>query len=213
MWAKFSSFGVKLRTNNYINNYKNNNIVQLNKTFFKVSRQVRFSTKVTRTMGKEEGKLENNVLATEVGEIKKETNDENEWWFKAKETLLQVASKEQTPLYVYDKQTINNCVNDLKQLTAIDTLFYAIKANANPSILKFLEENHINFEVVSTGELDHILQLFPDIDRNRILFTPNFAPKVEYQYAFDKGVRVTVDSLYPVFFYFFIILNCNVIIK
>ena len=30
-----------------------------------------------------------------------------------------------------------------------------------------------------------------------MLFTPNFAPRNEYEYGFAKGVRVTLDNLYP----------------
>src|SRR5208337_2525369 len=31
----------------------------------------------------------------------------------------------------------------------------------------------------------------------RVLFTPNFAPRAEYEYGFERGVRVTLDNLYP----------------
>ena len=31
----------------------------------------------------------------------------------------------------------------------------------------------------------------------RVLFTPNFAPRAEYEFGFAKGVRVTLDNLYP----------------
>ncbi len=31
----------------------------------------------------------------------------------------------------------------------------------------------------------------------RVLFTPNFAPRGEYEAAFARGVRVTLDNLYP----------------
>ena len=31
----------------------------------------------------------------------------------------------------------------------------------------------------------------------RILFTPNFAPREEYEWALNKGLQVTLDNLYP----------------
>ena len=46
-------------------------------------------------------------------------------------------------------------------------------------------------------EVDHIFSLFPSIDPQRILFTPNFAPQEEYEYGFQKKVLVNVDSIYP----------------
>ena len=38
----------------------------------------------------------------------------------------------------------------------------------------------------------------PDIDRSHILYTPNFAPREEYAWGFEQGVRVTVDNTYVV---------------
>ena len=35
----------------------------------------------------------------------------------------------------------------------------------------------------------------PNIEPADILFTPSFAPRAEYAYAFDRGVNVTIDSL------------------
>ena len=82
-------------------------------------------------------------------------------------------------------------------LKSIDQLFYAIKANPHPALLQTLYDKGIGFECVSIDELKHILALFPHIDKQRLLFTPNFAPKNEYAFAFSLGCYVTVDNLYP----------------
>ena len=42
-----------------------------------------------------------------------------------------------------------------------------------------------------------MLALFPNIDKRRLLFTPNFAPKSDYIYALSLDCYVTIDSLYP----------------
>lgn len=56
----------------------------------------------------------------------------------------------------------------------------------------------MGFECVSPGEINHVLCLFPEIERKqRILFTPNFAPRGEYEQGFELGVNVTVDAVYP----------------
>lgn len=55
----------------------------------------------------------------------------------------------------------------------------------------------MNFEVVSPGEISLLLGLFPKIDRRRILFTPNFAPREEYEFGLEQGVWVTLDNLHP----------------
>lgn len=118
------------------------------------------------------------------------------WWENASDQLLSIAAT-QSPCYVYNPQVCAKKANELLQLTAIDALFYAIKANPHPALLTTLFEKNIHFECVSTQELDHVLSLFPNIDRHRLLFTPNFAPKSEYIYALEKGCYVTIDSLYP----------------
>ena len=38
----------------------------------------------------------------------------------------------------------------------------------------------------------------PASSPERVLFTPNFAPRSEYEYGFQKGVRVTLDNLHPI---------------
>lgn len=118
------------------------------------------------------------------------------WWEQASDQLLNIAAT-QSPCYVYNPQVCAKKASELLDLTAIDALFYAVKANPHPALLTTLFEKNIHFECVSTQELDHVLSLFPNIDRRRLLFTPNFAPKSEYVYALNIGCYVTIDSLYP----------------
>jgi diaminopimelate decarboxylase/aspartate kinase len=71
-----------------------------------------------------------------------------------------------------------------------------MKANSSPEVLQAIHAEGVDFECVSRGEVERALQVFPDLDPARILFTPNFAPREEYAWAFERGVRVTVDNLY-----------------
>jgi diaminopimelate decarboxylase/aspartate kinase len=72
-----------------------------------------------------------------------------------------------------------------------------MKANSNPEILERVRAAGAAFECVSPGEIRRVLELFPDIDRKDILFTPNFAPRDEYREALELGVHTTLDSIYP----------------
>jgi diaminopimelate decarboxylase/aspartate kinase len=118
------------------------------------------------------------------------------WWSRKRTQLLEIASQH-TSAYVYDLDAIAvNCRN-MAALENIDRVYYAVKANNHPEILQTIESAGLNFECVSPGEIEHVLALFPDIDRRRVLFTPNFAPREEYEYALDKGVWLTLDDLYP----------------
>jgi diaminopimelate decarboxylase/aspartate kinase len=40
------------------------------------------------------------------------------------------------------------------------------------------------------------MQVVPGIDPSRILFTPNFAPRSEYEWAIAQGVNLTIDNVY-----------------
>ena len=134
------------------------------------------------------------------------------WWEKERDRLLTTAIQH-SPCYVYHSPTQAERAKQLLALDSIDTIFYAIKANPYPSILQTLEKEGIGFECVSIQELDRVLELFPGIDRKRILFTPNFAPKSEYEYALKVGCYITIDSLYPLENWASLFKNKDVIIR
>ena len=118
------------------------------------------------------------------------------WWINKRERLLEIGAA-QSSAYVYDLKTVNIACRNLRALQNIDRVYYAMKANNHPDILRTVEASGVNLECVSPGEINHVLTLFPDIDRKRILFTPNFAPRAEYEYALEKGIWLTLDDLYP----------------
>jgi diaminopimelate decarboxylase/aspartate kinase len=118
------------------------------------------------------------------------------WWAVKREQLLEIAARE-TSAYVYDLETVQAACERLTSLQSVDRVFFAVKANNHPGVLRTVESAGVNLECVSPGEIRHVLDLFPDIDRDRILFTPNFAPRIEYEQALKEGVRVTLDNLHP----------------
>ncbi len=105
------------------------------------------------------------------------------------------AAAQGTPRYVYDLATVRRRARSLAAIDAIDRRFYALKANPNRQILHALEAEGYGFECVSQAEVEHVLRVFPGIDRSRVLFTPSFAPRAEYEAAIEQGVNVTVDSI------------------
>jgi diaminopimelate decarboxylase/aspartate kinase len=72
-----------------------------------------------------------------------------------------------------------------------------MKANWHPQILRRVYAAGLGLECVSPGEIAQAFASVPELDPGRVLFTPNFAPRDEYEYGFGKGVRVTLDNLYP----------------
>lgn len=97
------------------------------------------------------------------------------WWERKRDALLECLGEEQSA-YVYDLETVDERLRSLRALDAVDRVLYAMKANSNLEILDRVRESGAGFECVSPGELERVLQRFPDIDRSEILFTPNFAP-------------------------------------
>jgi diaminopimelate decarboxylase/aspartate kinase len=118
------------------------------------------------------------------------------WWMKKREELLEVAAGKLNA-YVYDADSVRKAAGVLQGLSSVDRVLYAVKANFNPEIIRILDAEGVDFECVSPGEVEWLQQVIPDLDLARILFTPNFAPRDEYAWAFDKGLLVTLDNLYP----------------
>lgn len=118
-------------------------------------------------------------------------------WWRARRTELLALADDASPLFVYDEHTLRGAVERLQAIEAVDRVFYAMKANSHPDILRLFYEAGLGFECVSPGELEHVRALFPDIDPQRLLFTPNFAPRTEYAFGFDAAGTLTLDNLHP----------------
>lgn len=119
------------------------------------------------------------------------------WWQERREELRELAAH-RAPCFVYDAASIRSEAEELRQgLPGVDRIFYAVKANNHPRVLGILHACGLGFECVSAGEVLRVLELFPDISPRRILFTPNFAPRSEYELALRRAVWLTLDNLHP----------------
>ena len=116
------------------------------------------------------------------------------WWRGRRDELLLVAARG-TPRYVYNLAIVRERARALNDVAAIDRRYFALKANPHPDILRTLHAEGFGLECVSQGELQHVFGLFPKLDPSRVLFTPSFAPRAEYEDAFARGVTVTLDNV------------------
>lgn len=117
------------------------------------------------------------------------------WWRKSRDSLIERLG-ERRCAYVYDLSTVTAQARLLAGMQSISRVFYAMKANPHPEILRAIAAEGLSFECVSPGEVERVLEAVPKIASDQILFTPNFAPRAEYQWALSQGLRVTVDNLY-----------------
>ncbi len=118
------------------------------------------------------------------------------WWIERRDDLLELAKK-QLNAFVYDAATATGAAERLLGMTSIDRVLFAMKSNFNPRLLAELAQKGVDFECVSPQEIAHLLASVPGLDKARILFTPNFAPREDYAWARDHGIRLTLDNLYP----------------
>jgi len=121
-------------------------------------------------------------------------SDRKLWWQAKRDELISIANKHGSA-YVYDRETLLRQIGLIKQL-GVNQVFYAMKANWHADIINLFASNGLGIECVSRDELDYVFATVKDIDRKRVLFTPNFAPRAEYEYALSKGVWITLDNLY-----------------
>ena len=118
------------------------------------------------------------------------------WWLRRRGELLALADNHAS-VFVYDKATMLQQAARLQQMPAIDRILFAMKSNFNPDLLVNLAQHGVDFECVSPQEVEHLQRAVLDLDVSRILFTPNFAPREDYEWARERGVMITLDNLYP----------------
>ena len=82
-------------------------------------------------------------------------------------------------------------------LKNVGRILYAVKANDNAELLRALAAEGVDFECVSPGEIEWLEDAVPDLNLERVLFTPNCAPRSEYEWGIEKGLQLTLDNLFP----------------
>lgn len=105
--------------------------------------------------------------------------------------------------YYYNRTIINEQINKLKELSSVTDIYYAVKANFNKEIIKYLIEKNIGLETVSLEEIELILSIVDNYELEvfvNIIYTPNFADLNDYERIFkikrkDVSIIVILDNL------------------
>jgi diaminopimelate decarboxylase/aspartate kinase len=118
------------------------------------------------------------------------------WWQRRRPELLALMA-DRDAAYVYDTATVAARCAALRSLRSVTHLSYAMKANPHPAVLRTVHAAGFGIECVSRGEIEQALTVLPDLSPAQILFTPNFAPRHEYEWALGLGVQLTLDNLHP----------------
>jgi diaminopimelate decarboxylase/aspartate kinase len=118
------------------------------------------------------------------------------WWRSKRQALMDLCPTDR-PLYVYDLASVQTRAEQISGLSHLDRGWYAMKANGHPDILRTVCAAGMGLECVSIAEVHAARAAVPDLDADRILFTPNFAGREEYAAALALGVHLTLDGLHP----------------
>ena len=117
------------------------------------------------------------------------------WWAVKRDALLGALSQRDSA-YIYDLSQVAAAAKAVGSLKSIGRALFALKANPHPDVLRTVAAAGLGFDCVSLAEIEHVRASVPGIDTDRILFTPNFAPRAEYEAALKLGVHVTIDNLF-----------------
>src|SRR5262249_6483628 len=100
-----------------------------------------------------------------------------------------------TPLYVYDQATLERQARSLKAAFARFPklrLFYAVKANSNLEVVRFLHREGFGAEVVSEGEI--VTAERAGVAGKDVMFTSSSKGPSEIEKALRVGAVLNVDS-------------------
>ncbi|NLV20901.1 MAG: diaminopimelate decarboxylase [Syntrophomonadaceae bacterium] len=100
-----------------------------------------------------------------------------------------------SPLYVYDEETLRLRCRELRNLLKYPSfrVNYSAKANTNVELLKIIREEDLDVDAMSPGEM--YLEIKAGFTSERIMFIGNNVSREEMQFAVDRGIYISVDSL------------------
>jgi len=109
--------------------------------------------------------------------------------------VLTLVKEYGTPLYVYDLEIIRKQYEALKRSIPVEVkIFYAMKANPNPSVCSFLRSLGVGAEIASSGEL--YLALKTGFSGKDIIYNSPGKTDEDIQYAISNGVHfINVEAL------------------
>lgn len=121
---------------------------------------------------------------------------QDRYLFSEKVNLLEFASQNKTPFYLYSQSKIEeNCKLVLEAGKSLDFLpCFALKANYNPAILKLIQSLGFGADVVSGGELQFALKA--GFSAEKIVFAGVGKTAEEIELAISTGIHsINIESV------------------
>ncbi len=110
-----------------------------------------------------------------------------------REGLRELLKPMNTPLLILDTKGIKERYREAKRHFSEFNIFYAVKANDHPSILKALSEEGAGFEIASSAELEKVFEYCKE--PTRIISSNPVKPMDFIAFSYQKGIDLfAVDS-------------------
>lgn len=108
---------------------------------------------------------------------------------------IDLIQKYGSPLYVYNEKILREKMRDMKNLVSYENFAvnYSAKANSNLAILEIANEEGLNIDAMSPGEM--YAELKAGFSPEKIFYISNNVSKEEMQYAIDNNIILSVDSI------------------
>lgn len=108
--------------------------------------------------------------------------------------LKELAANYSNPIYVYDWDDIKSRLLAFRSaFSAAPEIHYAVKANANPELLRRLRQLHVGADVVSLGEIFQAMQA--GFSPSEIIFSGVGKTKSELRFAIQNEIKqINVES-------------------
>ena len=100
-----------------------------------------------------------------------------------------------SPLYVYNERIFRKNCRDLTQMCKYPNFVvnYSIKANSNLTLLSIVKSEGLRAEVTSPGEIAALASI--GYDYNQIFYVTKNASTEDMNYAIERGILFSADSL------------------
>jgi len=111
------------------------------------------------------------------------------------EKSFELIGKYGSPLYIYDEEILRKRCRELKNLLPSKNfrVNYSAKANTNLEILKIVNEEGLDVDAMSPGEI--VIEERAGFTPDKIFYISNNVSAEEMKFVIDKGIMVSVDSL------------------
>jgi len=108
---------------------------------------------------------------------------------------VELTEKYGSPLYVYNESILRSRCKEITKIIDYPhfVVNYSPKANSNVEILKIVRDEGLSVDAVSAGEI--YVNLKAGFSPEQIFYVCNNVSAEELSYAFQSGVKISVDSV------------------